>query len=63
MPARMYCPDCLRDMEIAELRGIDAKCVHCGEGFCAYHIGIHLQDKHSVRLEPIRINPEGKKET
>ncbi len=61
--ALIYCPDCLRDMEIAELRGIDAKCVHCGEGFCAYHIGLHLQDKHNIRLEPERVKREGKKET
>jgi hypothetical protein len=61
--ALIYCPDCLQDIEIDELRGIDARCVHCGEGFCAYHIGIHLQDKHSIRLEPKKMKLEGEKGT
>ncbi len=60
--ALTFCPECLRDLEITEPGGIDAKCNYCGEGFCAYHIGLHLQEVHNIR-PPERTKRDGKKES
>ncbi len=60
--ALIFCPDCIRDAEIAEPGGIDVKCAYCNEGFCVYHISLHLQEMHGIR-PPERVKREGKKET
>ena len=44
------CPVCLADPEVACPRGVDARCLECGEEFCGRHIGEHLEKAHQISL-------------